>query len=105
MILSASLSLLRDGHEHVEKLAAFDYIPSADGSGSYGLEQELSMQGNKAIKIGSSCTANGNLSFAVWHGGKHYLTGMFIWDTVTPYLGVRLPDLGFLHIYFKKTAT
>jgi hypothetical protein len=106
MQLSVSLSLKRDSHEHTEKLGVLNYTLSSDGRDVLALQQDVPVIGSTPITVGSSYIgANGNLSFALWHAGHQHLVGMFRWDSVTPYLGVRLPDLGFLHINFKKTET
>ena len=103
MTLTTTLMLLRDGEQKTVMLGTLVFAPGPDASSSLVIKKDVAVAKSTPITIGSAITPNGNLSFAVFHDDIQHLLVTARWDSVAPYFGVRLPGLGFLHAYFKKT--
>jgi len=103
MEFSITITLMRDDETKEETLATLTFSPQPDKSSSLVIQQDLPVPRSTPVTIGSALMSNGNLSFAVFHGGIQYMLACARWDSLAPFFGVRLPGLGFMQAYFKKT--
>jgi hypothetical protein len=72
--MTITITLIKDSCQKAENLGAIKYAPDVQGTSTLGFKQEISITGQSPLLITSSYdSVTGNISMAVFHGGKQYL--------------------------------
>ena len=102
--MTITITLIKDSCQKAENLGVIKYAPDGQGTSTLGFIHEISITGQSPLLITSSYdSVTGNISMAVFHGGKQYLMAMTHWGPVTPFFGVRIPEVGYIQIYFRSS--
>lgn len=100
MEYKAKITLSRDGDSKEESLGTYIFIHEPEVSSELSIQEDIHIENNTPISIGSALASNGNLSVAVFHNGIQHLLALTRWDSIDPYIGLYIPDLGWLGIHF-----
>jgi hypothetical protein len=86
--------------------AELAFIETPEQPGAVWIDEQVALPSNETVTVNAACTTStGNVSVAVFCGTLQL--GLFScrWTEVAPYVGMRLPSGGWLHVYFLPLST
>jgi hypothetical protein len=66
------------------------------------IDHEISLPGRVTLKVLAAISKNQMFSVIGLIDGQQQFMFSGVWDKAVPYFGVKVPNVGYLHLYFEK---
>ena len=93
------------GKEAQVKLADLFFKPREDAAVLAVSDAKVELPDGSALTVNSAWSpANNMISLHLYRGGELFAHSGNCWHLGDPYLGIQIENVGFLHLYLKKTT-